>query len=118
MRIIVAGTLRFAGDQDACAEIIRSGRDYIAASREEDGCAAYNWAVGPIDPGLIHVFEEWEEERALLRHFAHSSYKAMREHLESYELTGFAVQMYSSAGIEPVYDPDGQPRPEIFGVSL
>lgn len=118
MRVIVAGTLRFAGDEDTCAAIITNGGDYIAESRKEDGCTAYNWAVDPLDPGLIHVFEEWESEQTLLRHFAHSSYIAMRTHLESYELTGFAVQMYSAAGIEPVYDPEGQPRHEIFGVSL
>lgn len=118
MRVIVAGTLRFAGEEDTCATIIKGGGDYIAQSRKEDGCAAYNWAVDPIDAGVIHVFEEWDSEQALLRHFAHTSYKAMREHLESYDLTGFAVQVYSAVGIEPIYDPEGQPRPEIFGVSL
>ena len=118
MRVIVAGTLRFAGDQKFCETIITGGSDHIAQSRQEDGCVAYNWAIDPIDTGLIHVFEEWESEQALLRHFSHQSYQAMREHLESYELTGFAVQVYSAAGIEPIYDPEGQPRPEIFGVSL
>lgn len=117
MRVIVAGTLRFAGDQEVCAKIISGGRDYIAGSRKEDGCAAYNWGVDPLDPGLIHVFEEWESERALLRHFSHSSYQAMRAHLESYDMTGYAVQVYSAVGVEPIYDPEGRPRPEIFGIS-
>jgi len=118
MRVIVAGTLRYAGDEDTCATIIKGGGDYIAQSRREDGCSAYNWAVDPLDPGLIHVFEEWESEQALLRHFAHNSYKAMRDHLEGYDLTGFAVQVYSAGGIEPIYDPEGQPRSELFGKSL
>ena len=118
MRIIVAGTLRFAGDEVLCSEIIRSGAEHIVSSRKEQGCVAYNWAVDPLDAGLIHVYEEWESERALLGHFAHSSYAAMRDHLGRYELTGFAVQIYSAAGVEPVYDEDGWPRKEIFGVSL
>lgn len=118
MRIIVAGTLRFAGDEDTCATIIKGGAEYIAQSRKEDGCTAYNWAVDPLDPGVIHVFEEWESERALLHHFAHHSYKAMRAHLETYELTGFAVQVYSAAGVGPIYDPTGQPRADLFGVAL
>ncbi|EQB18730.1 putative quinol monooxygenase [Novosphingobium lindaniclasticum] len=118
MRIIVAGTLRFAGDEVLCSEIIRSGAEHIVSSRKEQGCVAYNWAVDPLDAGLIHVYEEWESERALLGHFAHSSYAAMRDHLGRYELTGFAVQIYSAAGVEPVYDEDGWPRREIFGVSL
>lgn len=118
MRIIVAGTLRFAGDEVLCSEIIRSGAEHIVSSRKEQGCVAYNWAVDPLDAGLIHVYEEWESERALLGHFAHSSYAAMRDHLGRYELTGFAVKIYSAAGVEPVYDEDGWPRREIFGVSL
>ena len=118
MRIIVAGTLRFAGDDALCAAIIQGGAQHIASSREEHGCTAYNWAVDPLDPGVIHVYEEWDSERDLLGHFAHASYAAMRAHLGEYELTGFAVQIYSVAGIEPVYDEEGWPRKEIFGVTL
>jgi quinol monooxygenase YgiN len=118
MRIIVAGTLRFAGDDALCSEIIRGGSEHIASSREEQGCTAYTWAVDPLDPGVIHVYEEWDSERDLLSHFAHSSYAAMRDHLGRYELTGFAVQVYSVAGIEPVYDEQGQAREEIFRVTL
>lgn len=118
MRIIVAGWLRFAGDAELCAEIIRSGAEHIASSREEEGCVAYNWAVDPLDPGLMQVYEEWESEEALLSHFRDRSYAAMRGHLEKYEMTDFGVLLYSVAGVEGVYDDDGWPRREIFGVSL
>lgn len=118
MRIIVAGWLRFAGDAELCADIIRSGADHIAASREEEGCVAYNWAVDPLAPGLMHVYEEWESEQALLNHFRDSSYTAMSDHLGKYEMTGFDVLLYSVKGVEPVYDEAGKPRREIFGASL
>jgi quinol monooxygenase YgiN len=118
MRIIVAGWLRFTGDAETCAEIILGGAQPIADARAEAGCAAYNWAVDPLEPGQIHVYEEWESERALLLHFADPAYAAMRAQLEKYELTGFHVQLYTAAGIEPVYAEDGWPRREIFGVSL
>jgi quinol monooxygenase YgiN len=118
MRIIVAGWLRFAGDARTCAEIIVGGRDHILAARAEMGCVAYNWAVDPLEPGQIHVYEEWESEEALLQHFADPAYADMREHLGRNELTGFHVQLYTAAGVEPVYGEDGQPRREIFGVSL
>lgn len=118
MRIIVAGWLRFAGDEKTCAEIIVGGAEHIDAARAEQGCVAYNWAVDPLEPGQIHVYEEWESEEALLQHFVDPPYLAMREHLETYELTGFHVQLYTAAGVEPVYAEDGWPRREIFGVSL
>lgn len=118
MRMIVAGWLTYAGNEMTCAEIILGGADHIASSRQEEGCIAYNWAVDPIEPGKIHVYEEWASEAALLHHFRHSSYLAMRSHLDRYELTGFGVQLYSASGAEPVYDEDGWPRKKIFGVTL
>lgn len=118
MRIIVAGWLTYAGDAKTCRDIITGGAAHIASSRAEPGCVAYDWAVDPLEPGKIHVFEEWESEEALLNHFRHDSYAAMRGHLEGWELTGFGVRMYSVSGVEPVYGDDGWPRREIFGVKL
>lgn len=118
MRIIVAGWLRYAGDDRTCTEIITTGRDYILAAREERGCTAYTWAVDPIDPGVIQVYEEWESEQDLLRHFIDPAYAHMRDHLGQWEITGFGVQMYGADSVEPVYGDDGWPRREIFGVTL
>lgn len=118
MRMIVAGWLTYAGDEKTCAEIILGGAEHIASSRQEQGCIAYTWAVDPLEPGKIHVYEEWESEQALLAHFRDPSYLAMRSHLDQYELTGFGVLLYSASGVEPVYGEDGWPRKEIFGVSL
>lgn len=117
MRIIIAGHLTFAGG-DVCAEIVRGGAVHIAASRAEAGCVAYDWTVDPLAPGKLHVFEEWESEAALGRHFKDPSYLAMRTHLETHAMTGFDVKLYSVAGIEPVYDEAGQPRDMIFGVRI
>ncbi|MCJ2178742.1 putative quinol monooxygenase [Novosphingobium album (ex Hu et al. 2023)] len=118
MRIIVAGWLTYAGDAETCSRIITGGADHIAASRAEHGCVAYNWAVDPLEPGKIHVYEEWESEEALLHHFRDPSYLAMRTHLDQWELTGFGVLIYSVNGVEAVYGEDGWPRREIFGVTL
>jgi quinol monooxygenase YgiN len=118
MPIIVAGTLDFAGDTQTCTDIITSGAAHIFASRAEGGCIAYNWAVDPLHPGRIHVYEEWSDEKALLRHFSDPSYHAMRVHLEAQTLTGFSVMLYAAGKVEPVYDDLGQPRGAIFDVSL
>ena len=80
MRVIVAGWLEFAG-QD-CAAIIRGGAAHIAASRREQGCIAYDWAVDPLEDATVRVYEEWESEADLGRHFLDPSYAAMRDHLD------------------------------------
>ncbi|GGN58664.1 hypothetical protein GCM10011349_38380 [Novosphingobium indicum] len=118
MRIIVAGSLTYAGDESTCRDIITGGADHIASSRAEKGCVAYNWSIDPLEPGKIQVYEEWESEEDLLNHFCHDSYLAMRNHLENWDLTGFGVLIYSVAGVEPVYGDDGWPRREVFGVTL
>jgi quinol monooxygenase YgiN len=115
MRILIAGRLQFGGG-DVCADIIRGGAAYIADSRTEERCIAYDWSADPLEPGTLHVFEEWESEVALGAHFRHPSYLAMRAHLESHEIVGFDVKLYSVAGVEPVYTEEGRPRDEIFGV--
>lgn len=116
MRVIVAGWMEFAG-QD-CAAIIRGGAHHIAASRKERGCAAYDWAVDPLEPATIRVFEEWESEADLGRHFADPSYAAMRDHLEASALMRFDVKLYSVAGVDSVYTAEGEPRSTIFGVPI
>lgn len=118
MRIIVAGWLTYEGDDETCHGIITGGAEHIASSRAEKGCVAYNWAVDPLEPGKMHVYEEWESEEALLNHFRHDSYAAMRSHLENWKLTGFGVQIYSVAGVQDVYGDDGWPRRDVFGVTL
>lgn len=122
MRIIVAGWLIYEGGtkggEATCREIITSAAEHIASSRDETGCIAYNWAIDPLEPGKIQVYEEWESVEDLLGHFRHSSYLAMRSHLEKWTITGFGVQIYSVSGIEQVYDDTGWPRREIFGTSL
>lgn len=82
MRVLIAGRLRFGGG-DVCADIIRRGAAYIAESRCEAGCIAYDWSADPLKPGTLHVFEEWESEAALGAHFRHPSYLAMRAYLEA-----------------------------------
>lgn len=118
MRIIVAGWLTYQGDAQTCTDIITGAAEHIAAGRAEEGCIAYNWAVDPLEPGKIHVYEEWESEKALLRHFVAPPYLAMREHLGQWELTGFGVLVYSASGVQDVYGEDGWPVKEVFGVTL
>jgi len=118
MRIIVAGSLSWDCDAETCTQILRDGADFIADSRKEEGCIAYDWAVDPLIPGRINVFEEWADEKALLRHFRDPSYAAMGANLLKRPLSGFAVNIYTVSGAIPVYDEDGNARTEINGVTL
>lgn len=67
MNVIVAGTVRVP---PANLDALRPHMDaMLAASRAEDGCIVYSYAVDVQDPGLIRVFEAWRDEPALRAHF-------------------------------------------------
>jgi quinol monooxygenase YgiN len=66
--LVIAGTIRVP------PENLEAFRPHmaamLAASRAEDGCLAYSYAVDVQDPGLIRVFEAWRDQAALDAHFA------------------------------------------------
>ena len=67
MSVIVAGTVRVP------PENLEAFRPHmaamLAASRAEDGCLAYSYAIDVEEPGLIRVFEVWRDRAALDAHF-------------------------------------------------
>jgi quinol monooxygenase YgiN len=66
--IIIAGTFRVPPEN---LEAFRPHmQKMLAASRAEDGCLVYSYAVDVADPGLIRVFEAWRDRAALEAHFA------------------------------------------------
>jgi quinol monooxygenase YgiN len=42
----------------------------VAASNAEEGCIAYAFTQDVLDPTVLHIVEKWQDEAALLAHFA------------------------------------------------
>ena len=77
MTIIIAGTVRIPPQNLAA---FRPHQDaMLAASRAEDGCLTYSYAVDVQDPGLIRVFEAWRDQAAIDAHFKAPHMDAWRE---------------------------------------
>lgn len=67
MTVLIAGTVRVAPEN---LTRFRPHMDrMLAASRAEDGCFTYSYAVDVQDPGLVRIFEAWRDEAALEAHF-------------------------------------------------
>ena len=67
MTVIIAGTVRVPPEN---LTAFRPHQDaMLAASRAEDGCITYSYAVDVQDPGLIRVFEAWRDQAAIDAHF-------------------------------------------------
>jgi quinol monooxygenase YgiN len=65
--IVIAGTVRVqpARREDA----LRVARAMAQATCAEAGCRHYRFYADVDDPGTFFLFEEWESEAALARHF-------------------------------------------------
>lgn len=65
--IVVAGRIRVkAGER---AEAVRVALRMAEATRAEPGCLSYRFYADIGDPNTFLVFEEWESDDALGRHF-------------------------------------------------
>lgn len=66
--IIVNGTVRFgAGEIDRLKGAMARN---IEATRAEEGCEHYAYAVDVSDPNLLHVAERWRDDAAIDAHMA------------------------------------------------
>lgn len=66
--IIVEGFVRMekAGDFE---KVRAAAEAQIAASRAEEGCIEYTYALDVLDPQIMRVFERWQSWDALETHF-------------------------------------------------
>ncbi|NBB16108.1 antibiotic biosynthesis monooxygenase [Caulobacter sp. SLTY] len=65
--VIVMGTVRV--DPDAIERLRPAMEAMMAASRAEDGCLTYAYALDLLEPGLVRVSELWTDRAALEAHF-------------------------------------------------
>ena len=65
--IVVVGSFRIP---PSMVEVVRPVmEEMITASRREEGCIEYAYALDVIDTGLVRVVEKWRDRDALEAHF-------------------------------------------------
>ena len=100
MSVIVAGTVRVPPEN---LDRLRPHMDaMLTASRAEDGCIAYSYAVDVQDAGLIHVFEVWRDEAALQAHFKTAHMAAWRAAWPELGVSDRNLSLYEVAAERPL----------------
>ncbi len=98
--IVVAGYLRLTSGS---FEAIRPHMlVMIAASRAEPGCLAYSYARDVVDPDTIRVFETWNSQEDLDRHFTTPHLKAWRAALGEIGIERRDLNAYTAGMARPV----------------
>ena len=80
MSVLVIGTVRLPPEKfdEARPAMARM----IAASLAEDGCIAYGYSEDVLEPGLMHVMEEWRDREILERTFQDAAPRRMAGRME------------------------------------
>lgn len=91
--IVVAGTVTIRpGKREDAARLAET---MARATRAEAGCRHYRFYADLDDPHTFFVFEEWESEEALARHFQTEHMKVFRQHLPDLIVGAPAIRRYA-----------------------
>jgi len=98
--VLIAGTVRVPPEKLAA---FRPHMDrMLAASRAEDGCITYSYAVDVQDPGLIRVFEAWRDQAAIEAHFTASHMAEWRAAGAEFGVSDRRLSLYEVASERPL----------------
>lgn len=97
--LLIVGTIRLPPGGVSAAQAAMAAM--ITASREEDGCIEYAYALDVLDPGLIRVTEQWRDQAALDRHFASTHIAAWRATWGALGITDRDLRRFDAGSSSP-----------------
>jgi quinol monooxygenase YgiN len=65
--LVIAGTVKVKPEMRA--EAVQAAIKMAKASQAESGCKAYRFYADLEDPNTFLIFEQWEDDAALMTHF-------------------------------------------------
>lgn len=100
MTLIIAGTVRVPPEN---LDRFRPHMEaMLTASRAEDGCLTYSYAVDVADPGLVRVFEAWRDQAAIDAHFQTPHMAAWRAAWPQFGVSDRNLSLYEVAAHRPL----------------
>jgi quinol monooxygenase YgiN len=98
--IVIAGSVAVRPERRE--EAARVARTMAEATRKEAGCVTYRFSADLDDPNVMLIFEEWESEEALARHFETAHMAAFREALPGFLAGMPALRRYVVSSVAPM----------------
>ncbi len=90
--IVIAGTVPIHPERQA--EAIQVALRMAAATEAEAGCLGYRFYADIGDPNTWLIFEQWENEEALTRHFQTPHMAEFRQQLPNYVTGPARIKRY------------------------
>lgn len=74
----------------------------LLASRAEEGCVSYDYAIDVLDPTKLHIVEKWVDEAALAFHFQTPHMAEFQAAISKLDLTVNKATKYQADDGSPV----------------
>jgi quinol monooxygenase YgiN len=98
--IVIAGTVSVRPERRDDA--VRLALRMAAATRAEPGCVEYRFFADLEDPNRFFLFEHWESDEALARHFQTPHMAEFRQHLPGLLAGPSTVRRYTVSDVAPM----------------
>jgi quinol monooxygenase YgiN len=98
--LVIAGTIRI--DPAKLPEATPAAAEVMEATRAESGCISYTFSADLVEPGLIHVFEEWQSQDALDAHFKAPHMAKFQQAMAGFGIQGIQLHRYEVSAKAPL----------------
>jgi quinol monooxygenase YgiN len=98
--LVIAGFIRIDPTKRPSAEA--AVLEVMQATRREPGCRTYVISADLAEPGLFHLFEEWESAEALAAHFKAPHMAVFQRAVAGFGVKEMKVQRYDVSSVGPV----------------
>lgn len=98
--LVVAGTITF--DPAHQQRMIEAATAVAEATRAEDGCISYEFFADLNKPGRFSLFEQWEDEASLMKHFDTPHIATYYAVLETVGMKNREISRYEVSSVGPV----------------
>ena len=98
--LVIAGPVRI--DPAKRDEVIEAAIDVMREARKLPGCISFVFSADIEDPGVLHVFQEWESPEAFESHLTTLRIEAAQLQLGSLGVRDIAVHRYAIQSVGPI----------------
>ncbi len=99
--ILVVGTARFApGELERLRDALARN---VAATRQEEGCEHYAYAIDLDDPNLLHVAQRWRDGDATRKHMQTPHMAELMAALAEAKVEALDIHAYDATYRGPVF---------------
>ena len=99
--LIIAGS--FAIDPSMRDQAMAAAREMMVETHKEPGCIDYTFSADLTNPARFYIFERWESQAALEKHFATPHMARFQQEFPKVGAHDFKFEKYTISGVGPVF---------------